>query len=135
MFGYLADRAKAFSETVSEKVVTAKDAVLDSVGETAGVAVKHLEDNWESIERVFVDGLLSVTHDRIKDDEVFEMLAEKAFELLPTPVRLLLPRAAFLAHSEKHRVSIIEKIESKRQERLALEGPKPDDPGSAVPEF
>lgn len=123
MFGYLADKAKAFSETVSEKVVTAKDAVLDTVGETAGVAVKHLEDNWDSIERVFVDGLLSVTHDRIKDDEVFEMLAEKAFELLPTPVRLLLPRAAFIAHSEKHRASIVEKIEAKRLERLAIGAP------------
>ncbi|MGZ9667520.1 hypothetical protein ACXX9E_15755 [Pseudomonas sp. GNP014] len=123
MFGYLADKAKALSESVSETVISAKDAVLDSIGEGANAANDYLDKNWPQIERVLVDGLLTVTHDRIKDDEVFLLVAEKAFELLPAPIRLLLPRSAFLAHTEKHRASIVELIEVKRQQRLALESP------------
>ncbi|WP_207200999.1 hypothetical protein [Pseudomonas sp. TH04] len=123
MFGFLADKAKALSEAVSETAISAKDAVLNSVGEGASAATEYLEKNWPQIERVVVDGLLTVTHDRIKDDEAFLLVAEKAFELLPAPVRLLLPRSAFLAHTEKHRVSIVELLEEKRQQRLALEAP------------
>ena len=124
MFGYLADKAKALSESVSETVISAKDAVLDTIGEGANAANDYLEKNWPQIERVLVDGLLTVTHDRIKDDEAFLLVAEKAFELLPVPVRLLLPRSAFLAHTEKHRASIVELIEEKRQQRLALDSPE-----------
>lgn len=130
MFGFLAGKAKALSETVSEKVVSAKDAVLDSVGEGANSAFKYLEESWPQIERVLVDGMLTVTHDRIKDDEVFMLVAEKAFELLPAPVRLVLPRAAFLAHTEKHRAVIVEKIEAKREQRLALDAPAASEPPS-----
>ncbi len=43
MFGFLADKAKALSEAVSETVVSAKDAVLNSVGEGANVATEYLE--------------------------------------------------------------------------------------------
>ena len=129
MFGFLADKAKALSESVSEKVISAKDAVLDTVGEGANTASDYLDKNWPQIERVLVDGLLTVTHDRIKDDEAFLLVAEKAFELLPVPVRLLLPRSAFLAHTEKHRVSIVGLIEEKRQQRLALENSMPAEPG------
>lgn len=35
MFGFLADKAKALSEAVSETAISAKDAVLNSVGEGA----------------------------------------------------------------------------------------------------
>ncbi|WP_434703011.1 hypothetical protein J3P85_19105 [Pseudomonas sp. Z1-12] len=123
MFDFLAGKAKALSGSVGEKVSSAKDSILDSVGEGKNVAVDYLEKNWPQIERVLVDGLLTVTHDRIKDDEIFLLVAEKAFELLPAPVRLLLPRSTFLAHTEKHRASIVEMIETKREQRLALEGP------------
>lgn len=43
MFGFLADKAKALSEAVSETVVSAKDAVLNSVGEGANVVTEYLE--------------------------------------------------------------------------------------------
>lgn len=83
MFGFLADKAKALSEAVSETVVSAKDAVLNSVGEGANVATEYLEKNWPQIERVVVDGLLTVTHDRIKDDEAFCLLRKKLLSFCP----------------------------------------------------
>lgn len=131
MFGFIADKAKALSEAVSETmtsasdaVVSAKDSVLDSVGEGANVAVSHAEKYWPAVERVLVDGLLTVAHDRLKDDDVFLLAVEKAFELLPTPIRLVLPRSAFIKHSLAHRDSIVAQIDAKRSARLLLEDSK-----------
>ncbi|MCC4597682.1 hypothetical protein NRY95_17980 [Xanthomonas campestris pv. phormiicola] len=121
MFGLVAGKAKLLSESLSEKVVSVKGAALSSVAGGASVATEYVEKHWPQIERLLVDGMLTIAHERIADDESFSLVAEKAFELLPTPVRLLLPRSAFLAHSEKHRASIIQLIEGKRRERLALE--------------
>lgn len=130
MFGFIADKAKALTEAVtdtvssaSDVVVSAKDTVLDSVGEGASVAISRVEKHWPAVEKVLVDGLLTVAHDRLKDDEVFLLAVEKAFELLPTPVRLILPRSAFIKHSLTHRDSIVAQIEAKRNDRMLLNGP------------
>ena len=77
------------------------------------------------VERILVDGLLSVAHDRLKDDEVFLLAIEKAFELLPTPIRLVLPRSAFIKHSLAHRDTIVSQIETQRAARLLLVSSKP----------
>lgn len=123
MFGFLADKAKAFGGAVGEKVVSAKDAVLEGVGGGASATIGYVEQHWTEIERVVVDGLLTVTHDRLQDDEVFLMAVEKMFELLPMPIRLVLPRTAFQKHSLQHRESIVRQIEAKRAQRLSLCGP------------
>lgn len=129
MFGFLADKAKAFGGAVGEKVVSAKDAVLDGVGGSASATIGYIEQHWTEIERVVVDGLLTVTHDRLQDDEVFLMAVEKVFELLPMPIRLVLPRTAFQKHSLQHRESIVRQIEAKRAQRLGICAPESPIPG------
>lgn len=128
MFGFISEKAKALADAATETlasagqaVVTAKDTVLDGVGEQANVAIAQAEKHWPAVEKVLVDGLLSVAHDRLKDDEAFLLAVEKAFELLPTPVRLVLPRSAFIKHSLTHRDSIVAQIDAKRADRLLLE--------------
>ncbi|ONN70679.1 hypothetical protein [Pseudomonas oryzihabitans] len=120
MFGSLLGKAKALTEVVAERVVTAKDAVTETVGDGASSAVQYIESHWGTIEKVVVDGLLTVAHDRLKDDEVYLMAVDKAFELLPTPVRLLLPRSAFHKHSLTHRDTVIKHLASKQAERQAI---------------
>ncbi|WP_172612032.1 hypothetical protein [Pseudomonas graminis] len=129
MFGFLADKAKAFGEAVGEKVGSAKDAVLEGVGGGASATIGYVEQHWTDIERVVVDGLLTVTHDRLQDDEVFLMAVEKVFELLPMPIRLVLPRTAFQKHSLQHRESIVRQIEAKRAQRLGICAPENPIPG------
>lgn len=108
MFGFIADKVKAAAETIS-----------DAVSESADKASSYLSDNWDSIQNVITDGLLTVAHDRLKDDEVFSMAMEKAFELLPMPVRLFLPRDAFQRHTLIQRENIIRHLEEKQALRLA----------------
>ncbi|MCP6692180.1 hypothetical protein [Pseudomonas donghuensis] len=131
MFGFIANKAKALTEVVTEKVSSASDAVasakgavLESVGEGATAAVSRVEKHWPAVEKVLVDGLLTVTHDRLKDDEFFLLAVEKAFELLPAPVRLVLPRSSIIKHSLTHRDSIVEKIAAQRAVRSLSSEPK-----------
>lgn len=119
MFGSLLGKAKALTEVVTDRVVAAKDAVAETIGDGATAATQYIENNWVTIERVVVDGLLTVAHDRLKDDEVYLMAVDKAFELLPTPVRLVLPRTAFHKHSLIHRDTVIKRLAAKQAERQA----------------
>lgn len=120
MFGFISDKAKALSGAVGDKVGAAKDAVLVHGGNGVSTAVEYLEKNWPKIERVLVDGMLTVAHERIRDDESFIRNVQRAFELLPTPVRLVLPRNLVEQYSLKHRDSIVKKIEEKQAQRQAL---------------
>lgn len=131
MFGFIAEKAKALADATADSLtsagqtlVTTKDAVLDSVGEHANVAIAQADKHWPAVEKILVDGLLSVAHDRLKDDEAFLYAVEKAFELLPAPVRLVLPRGAFIKHSLTHRDSIVAQISAKQADRLLLDNSK-----------
>lgn len=124
MFDFFANKARAISEAVGEtleaageKAASIKGSVLEGIGDGASTAIEYLEKNWSSIEKVIVDGLITVTHDRIQDDEVFLAAVGKAFEFLPMPVRLILPRAAFEKHSLTHRESIVKMLEEKKASR------------------
>lgn len=128
MFGSIANKAKALSGAISEKAVAAKDAVREKSESGVNSAVDYLEANWPKIERVLVDGMLTVAHERIRDDDAFIRNVQRGFELLPTPVRLILPRTLFEQYSLKHRDSIVKKIEEKQAQRLALQSPSIDDP-------
>lgn len=138
MFGFLADKAKSASEAVGgalkvagEKAGSIKDSVADGVGEGANVAFAYLEEHKESIQKVFTDGLIKVADDRLRDDEVFEYFADKAFLLLPAPIRLVLPRGAFMKHCNSHREAIILKIENRK---LELQNESATEPVDLQPE-
>lgn len=138
MFGFISEKARAMAGAATETLASAgqaaasaKNAVLETVGEHASAAGAQAEKHWPAVEKVLVDGLLSIAHDRLKDDEVFLLAVEKAFELLPTPVRLVLPRSAFIKHSLTHRDSIVAQIETKRADRLLLTEASPQKPDEA----
>ncbi|MCJ0972154.1 hypothetical protein MST27_02060 [Pseudomonas sp. PS1] len=135
MFGSLVGKAKALGGSVADKVVTlkdgvtdkvanAKDVVLESVDASTTPVIGRIEAYWPTIERVLVEGLLAVAHDRLNDDATFVWAVDKAFELLPTPVRLVVPRTALHEHSLRHRETIIKKLEAVQAQRLALTAPE-----------
>lgn len=127
MFGLIADKAKLIKGAVGEAVtsageivVSAKDSVVDSVGNGASAASSQLEAHWPAVEKLLVGGLLTVAHDSLKNDEVFLVAIEKAFELLPAPIRLLLPRSKFIEFSLTHRNSIVKRLQAQQESRLLL---------------
>ncbi|MDD2055357.1 hypothetical protein NPS46_22655 [Pseudomonas putida] len=127
MFGFIAEKAKSLGGAVGEAVtsagevvVSAKDSVVGSVSHGASAASSQMEAHWPAVEKLLVDGLLTVTHDSLKNDEVFLVAIEKAFELLPAPIRLLLPRSTFITFSLARRNAIVQRLQAHQESRLLL---------------
>ncbi|WP_448091926.1 hypothetical protein [Pseudomonas lini] len=118
MFKSLTDKARALSGGITDKAMAAKDSVSGNFSAGTSKASEFLENNWGKVENVLVNGLLTVTEEKLKDDEVFIMLVEKAYEMLPTPVRLILSRTTFINHTMTHRESLVAKLREKKALRL-----------------
>ncbi|BGE68936.1 TPA: hypothetical protein L4847_000844 [Pseudomonas aeruginosa] len=129
MFDFISNKAKAISGAVgdtlssaADKAASLKDTVVESVSDGASSATGYLESHWPAIQRTIVDGLITVAHDRLQDDDVFLAAVNKAFEFLPMPVRLILPRAALERHSLTQRDAIVKLLAEKKATRDASEG-------------
>lgn len=118
MFKSLADKARTLSGGITDKALAAKDSVSGNFSAGTSKASVFLDNNWGRVENVLVNGLLTVTEEKLKDDEVFIMLVEKAYEMLPTPVRLILSRTTFINHTLSHRESVLAKLQEKKALRL-----------------
>lgn len=124
MFDFISSKAKAISGAVggtltsaADKAVSIKDTVVEGVSDGASSATGYVESHWPTVQKVIVDGLITVAHDRLQDDEVFLAAVNKAFEFLPMPVRLILPRAALERHSLTQRDAIVKLLAEKKAER------------------
>ncbi|CAB3668973.1 hypothetical protein LMG26685_03668 [Achromobacter mucicolens] len=99
-------------------------------GATAEKGSALVEQHWQTIERVTVDGLLSVSAEKLKDDAMVKDVLERAYEALPTVVRLVLPRDRYLEIVIQKKQPLLAKIEgarNRRQER-AQAGAARNDP-------
>jgi len=99
-------------------------------GATAEKGSALVDQHWQTIERVTVDGLLSVSADKLKDDAMVKDVLERAYEALPTVVRLVLPRDRYLEIVIQKKQPLLAKIEgarNRRQER-AQAGAARNDP-------
>ncbi|MDF2863926.1 MAG: hypothetical protein K0S02_4198 [Achromobacter mucicolens] len=99
-------------------------------GATAEKGSALVDQHWQTIERVTVDGLLSVSAEKLKDDAMVKDVLERAYEALPTVVRLVLPRDRYLEIVIQKKQPLLAKIEgarNRRQER-AQAGAARNDP-------
>lgn len=86
-------------------------------GATAEKGSALVDQHWQTIERVTVDGLLSVSAEKLKDDAMVKDVLERAYEALPTVVRLVLPRDRYLEIVIQKKQPLLAKIEGARNRR------------------
>lgn len=86
-------------------------------GATAEKGSALVEQHWQTIERVTVDGLLSVSAEKLKDEAMVKDVLERAYEALPTVVRLVLPRDRYLEIVIQKKQPLLAKIEGARNRR------------------
>ena len=116
MFNKIKNRAKLLIENVdiSEKLNSTKQFLADSSNSTKKIVINNFESgkdiandyfdkNWNFMERILVEGLLSLAEEALKDEKNIKMFFEKFYELLPTGVRLVLSREKFVELSMKKR--------------------------------
>ncbi len=88
--------AKEAVEQISTDLGSVKKYVSDSASSSVDQVSAFFEAHWPTIEHVLVDGLLAISIEKLKDDQLVQGVIEKAYETLPVGVRLVLPRDRYL---------------------------------------
>jgi len=108
--GATAERGRELAGATAEKG-------RELAGATAEKGSALVEQHWQTIERVTVDGLLSVSAEKLKDDAMVKDVLERAYEALPTVIRLVLSRERYLEIVIQKKQPLLAKIEGARNRR------------------
>lgn len=124
------DTAKSLAGRASQTVSSAVESTASSaaklkgsgsaaLGAVSGKGNELIDQHWPKIERVVVDGLLNTASDKLKDEASVLLVLDKAYEALPTLVRLALPRERYLEIVVKRKEPLLARIDDVRARRMA----------------
>lgn len=69
-----------------------------------------LGKHWSKIEKLLYERLIVVAENKLHDDKSLELIFEKAYEVMPAPVRLILSRDRFVLFCLERKDMILEKL-------------------------
>ena len=113
--GFEASKAKAAD--ISQTITATKQSASDKIDAGKSKANDFLEQNWPKIEGVLVGTLLTVAEEKLKDDSALEAVLDKAYELLPIAIRLVLPRTKFVEFGMKRRDPLLLKLQEQKAKK------------------
>lgn len=120
MFSKLTDSARALKEKVDlEAAKQRASAQLDTGIQSAGAA---WDSHWPKVERLLVEGLLSLAEEQLRDDKMLERAFTKVYEALPLAARFVLPRDRFTEFAMARREPLLLKVQGLRAERAQPTG-------------
>lgn len=106
-------------ESTASSAAKIKDSGSAALGAVSGKSNELIDQHWPKIERVVVDGMLNVASDKLKDEASVMLVLERAYEALPTLVRLALPRERYLEIVVKRKEPLLARIDDVRARRSA----------------
>lgn len=125
MFNKLLAKGKYLSEKVSTKPDESdSSSVLSNLMDDNSIKDKAqalFDEHWDKIEAFLIKGLLGVAEEKLQDEEFMSTIFEKAYELLPTIVRLVISRKTFFGFIEPKRNDLMIKIGELRDEWVETE--------------
>lgn len=128
MFNKLIAKGKSLSEMVTLKSDESESssvfANLTDDGAIKDKAQALFDEHWDKIEAFLIKGLLGVAEEKLQDEEFMSTIFEKAYELLPTIVRLVISRKTFFGFIEPKRNDLMIKIGELRDEWVETENLK-----------
>jgi hypothetical protein len=78
--------------------------------------------HWPKVEAELVRRLVNMAQGKLSDASSIETAFVTSYELLPTPVRLLLPRQSFIDYCMGHRDSLLDKVSQYKSANWAALG-------------
>ncbi|HBW1466653.1 hypothetical protein [Klebsiella quasipneumoniae] len=91
------------------------DVVPEAVDETPnGSTISSKEKYKQLLNNIVINGLLNIAEDKLNDDVFIESVFNKAYELLPTPIRLVVKREWCLNYLQTQKVPLLEKLKDYR---------------------
>lgn len=131
MFKKLSDAAQSLKERadIGARVEATKKMASEKMGASKDAAAAKWEEHWPSIERVLVEGLLTVAEEKLQDDQLLEGAFLKFYETLPLAARFILTRERFVEFTMARRDPILLKLQDFRAQRvLTIEQCQPESP-------
>lgn len=121
MFKKLTDTARTLKEKadVSARLDATKQFASSKYEAGKAETSAAWEKHWPTIERVLVEGLLSIAEEKLRDDKMIEGALTKLYETLPLAVRFVLSRDRFLVFTMEHRGTLLLKVQDTRAGRAA----------------
>lgn len=110
MFDFLKEKAKSLKESTAQNTgeFLMKNALKgqDLFGE-----------HYQKIEPIIVNGLLGIAEEKLKDEAFLEGQLQKVYEILPMPIRVLMPREKFLEMAIKQKAPLLQKVAEIKDKR------------------
>jgi hypothetical protein len=69
-----------------------------------------IDKHWAKVEKILYDRLVNLANSKLNDDKSLEFVFDKAYELMPMPIRLILPRHQFIQFCLNRKTFILRKI-------------------------
>ena len=69
-----------------------------------------IEKHWAKVEKILYEMLVNLANSKLNDEEALAFAFDKAYELMPTPIRLILPRNQFIQFCLDRKEFILRKI-------------------------
>lgn len=109
--GGLADKVQASKDSLTQF----KESSTGKMNESRDKAQQTLEKNWPAIEKTVTNGLVGIAAEKLADDHLLESAMEKAYEMLPMPIRLIVGRDRFVGYCMRHRDPILERVSAMKK--------------------
>lgn len=75
------------------------------------------KQNSSKVESLIIDGLLGLTEDKLVNETEIRAVIAKVYELLPTPIRLVLPRDFIINKILEQKGPLLNKVTETRLKR------------------
>jgi hypothetical protein len=121
MFKKLAEAAQSLKEKadIGKRVEATRQFAADKFEAGKDGATAKWEQHWPAIERLLVEGLLTVAEEKLADDKMLEGAFLKFYETLPLAARFILSRERFVEFTMARRDPILLKLQDFRAGRAA----------------
>ena len=98
------------------------DQLLNKVkAQVSNVSPELWKQHGSKIESLVVDGLLNIAEDKLINETEIRNVIRKVYELLPTPVRLVLPREMIINKILEQKGPLLTKVSHAREKRKATQ--------------
>lgn len=108
---------KASTIDVKSSIGKAKEIASDSFDNNTRKFNQSIEKQWPKIEEVLLKGMISIAEDKLNDEKFLASVFDKAYEVLPMPVRMLLPRDMFLQYCIQHKEPLLLKLDDYKENK------------------
>jgi hypothetical protein len=126
MLNDLSQKARALAtHTRDEGLKVTRGAAQQATDKFQNLMVTH----YPTVEPWILARLMDFTEQTLLDEHQVRSVLEKAYEMLPLPARLILPRARFVDHMMTQRTALASQVQQLRGKASAIEARAPHEKG------